>query len=229
MTEANGRAKKEFNREARGYDLAVRDTIPKYSEMHQMIIWGIPHLSTRPLTILELGVGTGNLSAELLRRYPHAIVHGIDISPAMVAAAKRKLRQWRSRVELTVSDLDDWPQDSSYDVIVSCLAVHHLDDSRKRGLFRKVYEALRPGGYFGNGDDHLPEDSRFDERFASLAASILPSQSGKVLPGSLWHDHEPFDHPVPLSSEVTWLKDAGFVHLDTPWRFLNDAVVWAYK
>ncbi|EQD73374.1 methyltransferase type 12 [mine drainage metagenome] len=224
--------RQEFDREARHYDRDASATMPRYAELHRMLAWGVPHLPTRPLRVLELGSGTGTLTALLLKTFPHARLLGLDLSPAMVTLARRKLNHWKDRVELRVGELDEIPQGEPFDVIVSCLAIHHLPDTRKQRLFARVFGALNPGGYFGDGDDHLPEDSRFDERFSALASGLSPRSSLARAPGGLqkvWHEHELFDHPVPLSREIQWLREAGFVHLDTPWRFFNQAVVWAYR
>ncbi len=206
--------------------------MPRYNELHRMLVWGVPHLRTRPLSILELGVGTGNLTGLLAETFPHAKIAGVDISPAMIAICRKKTARWGGRLRLTVAELDEWPWEETFDVIVSCLAVHHLSDERKAGLFRRVHGSLSPGGYFGDGDDHLPEDSRFDERFSALAGALVTAHAPRGIPGGLqkvWHDHEAFDRPVTVSSELTWLREAGFVHLDTPWRFFNQAVIWAYR
>jgi tRNA (cmo5U34)-methyltransferase len=224
--------RQEFDREARHYDRNAPATMPRYAELHRMLAWGVPHLPTRPLRVLELGSGTGTLTALLLQSFPHARLLGLDLSPAMVSLARRKLGRWKDRVELRVAELDEIPQGEPFDVIVSCLAIHHLTDERKQRLFERVFGALNPGGYFGDGDDHLPEDSRFDERFSALASGLSPRSSMAKVAGGLqkvWHEHELFDHPVPLSREIQWLREAGFVHLDTPWRFFNQAVVWAYR
>jgi len=225
-------AQAEFDREARDYDLTAKRTMPLYSEMHRMLVWGVPHLPTRPLRVLELGVGTGNLTRPFLETFPHAHVDGVDLSPSMIAICRRKVRLWKHRVTLAVAELDRWPWKQTYDIIVSCLAIHHLPDARKRSLFRRVFAALRPGGYFGDGDDHLPEDSRFDERFTALASRLARAPGDSEFPPTLqkvWHSHELFDHPVPLSWELDWIREAGFHHVDTPWRFFNQAVVWAYR
>ncbi len=224
--------RKEFDREARTYDETATATMPLYSELHQMIVWGAPHLRTRPIRILELGSGTGNLTALLLETFPHAHVKALDISPTMVSISRKKLRRWSDRLEIHVGELDDWPESQPLDAIVSCLAIHHLKDDRKEALFAKIHRSLRPGGYFGDGDDHLPEDSRFDERFAALANRLTTAGKGRDNPLAIqkvWHEHELYDYPVPVSREIEWLRSAGFLHVDTPWRFFNQAVVWAYK
>jgi len=223
----------EFDREAATYDSEVVVTMPGYSELHQMLVWGIPFMPTRAFRVLELGVGTGTLTALLLETFPHATVRGVDISPKMIALCRRKLRPWRDRVELHQGDIDDFDPRERFEVVVSALAIHHLSHAKKRRLFRKISSALTPGGYFGDGDDHLPEDPTFDARFAQIAAAIPPpagarGRSGRS-PQRVWHQHERFDHPWGVGDEVTALRGSGFPHVGVPWQFFAQAVVWAYR
>ena len=144
----------EFDREAPGYDRTARASMPGYSELHRTLVRGIPLLPTRSFRILELGVGTGALTSAVLETFPHARLVGIDVSPKMIAAARRRLHAYRDRVELLAGRLEDAWKDR-YDVVLSALAIHHLADREKWGLFRRVFRSLAPGGYFGDGDDDV--------------------------------------------------------------------------
>ncbi|MGA8302858.1 MAG: class I SAM-dependent methyltransferase [Thermoplasmata archaeon] len=221
----------EFDREASGYDRTARESMPGYSDLHRTLIWGIPFVPTRSFRVLELGVGTGTLTAQILEGFPHARVTGIDLSPRMIIRARTKLRPFRDRVELIAGDLGAFDE-STYDVVVSALAIHHLRDSEKWRLFRRIFRCLPPGGYFGDADDHLPEDPIFDTRYAQIA-STLPSHGGRTAawtsPQAVWHDHEKFDRPSTLTAELASLERAGFQHVGVPWRFFGQAVVWAYR
>jgi tRNA (cmo5U34)-methyltransferase len=223
--------RREFDREARGYDRTARASMPGYSDLHRTLIWGIPFVSTRSFRVLELGVGTGTLTAQILDGFPHAQLTGIDLSPQMITRARTKLRPYRDRFELSAGDLSKF-EEGTYDVVVSALAIHHLSDAEKWRLFRRVYRCLAPGGYFGDADDHLPEDPIFDTRYAQIA-SQLPSPGGGAggwtSPQEVWHGHEKFDHPSTLVAEVAALERAGFRHVGVPWRFFGQAVVWAYR
>ncbi|HXW67660.1 MAG TPA: class I SAM-dependent methyltransferase [Thermoplasmata archaeon] len=223
--------RREFDREAREYDRAARASMPAYSDLHRTLLWGIPFVATRSFRILELGVGTGTLTAQLLGGFPHARLTGIDLSPRMIQRARAKLRPYRERVELIAGDLGRFPL-RGYDAVVSALAIHHLTEPEKRRLFRRIYRCLPPGGYFGDADDHLPEDPVFDSRYAEIA---LRFQGAHVRarswssPQQVWHDHERFDRPSTLTAEVAALERAGFPHVGVPWRFFGQAVVWAYR
>lgn len=223
----------EFDRQAATYDAEAINTMPGYTELHQMLAWGVPFLPTRSFRILELGVGTGTLSRLLLETFPHAHLTGIDLSPRMIAACRAKTKPFHERVTLSTGELDDFDRDRSYDVVISALAIHHLSDAHKRRLFRRIAGVLAPDGYFGDGDDHLPEDPTFDARFAQIASTIPPPEDasgpGGRLPQRVWHQHEKFDHPWTVAQETSALLGAGFEHVGVPWRFFAQAVVWAYR
>lgn len=225
-------SRSEFDREAAAYDTRVAETMPGYTELHDMLIWGIPFLPTRAFRLLELGVGTGTLTGRLLETFPHATLTGIDLSPKMIALARRKLRPFKDRVELLQSHLAEFDLPGPFDAVVSSLAIHHLTNPEKTELFRKLRALLPPGGYFGDADDHLPEDPVFDSRFSQIAEQLARQHRTTPTSGALqraWHEHEQFDRPAPLSFEVEALERSGFSHVDVPWRFFGQAVVWAYR
>jgi tRNA (cmo5U34)-methyltransferase len=222
--------RREFDREASEYDRAAPASMPAYSDLHRALLWGIPFVPTRSFRVLELGVGTGTLTARILAAFPHARLTGIDLSSRMIARARQKLRPYRDRVELIAGDIARFPE-TPWDVVVSALAIHHLSDPEKWRLYRRIHRWLSPGGYFGDGDDHLPEDPVFDMRYSEIASRLAPPReraSAWSSPQAVWHEHERFDHPCTLTAEVTALERARFHHVGVPWRFFGQAVVWAY-
>ena len=92
---------------------------------------------------LELGTGTGETAARVMRHYPEARLTGIDESPAMLAAARAALGH---SPFLIVQRLEDPLPPGPFDLVFSALAVHHLDGPGKADLFRRVARVLRPNG-----------------------------------------------------------------------------------
>jgi tRNA (cmo5U34)-methyltransferase len=223
--------RREFDREASAYDRTAAASMPGYTDLHRTLLGGIPYSPTRQFRVLELGVGTGTLTALILAEFPHAQITGIDLSRRMIAQARAKLRPYRDRVELVDGDLGDF-EEHPYDAVVSALAIHHLPDSDKWKLFRRIYRNLPRGGYFGDADDHLPEDPLFDQRYSQIASQAQKSSGSGIEWARLqqvWHDHEKFDRPCTVTAETTALERARFPHVGVPWRFFGQAVVWAYK
>jgi tRNA (cmo5U34)-methyltransferase len=100
-------------------------------------------------------------------------------------------------------DLVDALPDDRFDLVVSALAIHHLDGARKRALFRRLAEIVDVGGRFVMGDVIVPDDA---------SDAVTPIEPGVDLPDR-------------LDDLVAWLGDAGFDAAVT-WRW-HDLVVVA--
>ena len=138
-----------------------------------------------PTDVLELGTGTGETTERILGLYPEARLTGIDSSPYMLAAARAKLGQ---KPVLIVARIEEPLPPGPYDLVVSALAVHHLDGAGKRDLFGRVAGVLRPGGRFVVGDVVVPDDPE---------QAVTP-----ISPG--------FDLPDTAADQLAWLEEAGF-------------------
>jgi ubiquinone/menaquinone biosynthesis C-methylase UbiE len=82
-------------------------------------------------------MGTGETTRVLLESYPDAWVIGLDSSPDMVY----RLREEYDDVQL--ARMEDPLPDGPWDLVISVLSVHHLQDDAKRTLFRRVREQSR--------------------------------------------------------------------------------------
>ncbi|WP_208804552.1 methyltransferase domain-containing protein, partial [Microbispora triticiradicis] len=76
-----------------------------------------------PEYVVDLGCGTGELTATLLARWPGARVHGVDASPAMIAKAP-------PGPDFEVADVRDWRPSRPVDVIVSNALLQWLPERR---------------------------------------------------------------------------------------------------
>jgi tRNA (cmo5U34)-methyltransferase len=109
----------------------IQAELPLYRELQEAAIDAIPFA---PRRVLELGVGTGETTRRLLERFPDAEVTGLDGTPAMVFAARNL------GIDVRLGRMEDPLPDGPWDLVISVLAVHHLDADAKRDLFRRVRE-----------------------------------------------------------------------------------------
>ena len=97
--------------------------------------------------ILEIGVGTGNLTKKFLDSSYDII--GIDQSREMLNVAKEKFPKLRVRM----GEFLKIPyENQSFDVIVSTYAFHHLNATEKQLSIREMLRVLKPGGKIVIGD-----------------------------------------------------------------------------
>jgi trans-aconitate 2-methyltransferase len=95
-----------------------------------------------PVRVVDLGCGSGELTAALADRWPAARIEGIDSSPQMIAAAERLAVPG---LRFTAGDIAEWEPDRPVDVIVSNAALHWVPSHRD--LLPKWIGALSPGGW----------------------------------------------------------------------------------
>lgn len=93
-----------------------------------------------PRHIVDLGCGTGTVTALLRERWPHAHLVGVDNSAAMLERARTALPD----VSWKLADLAQWSPEAPVDLLVSNAALHWLDDHP--ALFPRLVSHLTPGG-----------------------------------------------------------------------------------
>ncbi|MBN9526106.1 MAG: trans-aconitate 2-methyltransferase [Alphaproteobacteria bacterium] len=88
----------------------------------------------------DIGCGPGNSTELLGRRYPEAALFGMDSSPAMIEAARRRLPAAR----FAVADIADWTGSERFDVILANAALQWVPDHAR--LLPALLARLAPGG-----------------------------------------------------------------------------------
>ncbi len=138
-------------------------------------------LLPRDWVVADLGCGTGALAAELA---PHvARVVGVDQSPAMLRAARRRTEGLRN-VELRRGSLESLPlADASCDAALLVLALAYLADPLP--ALREAARVLRPGGRLVAVEVARHEDEAFRRRmgqalrgFEAPALAALLGEAG---------------------------------------------------
>lgn len=99
--------------------------------------------STRELSILDLGVGTGDALVALARRYPRSRKIGIDLSARMLERAQAKVA-FEAHVD-DACNAGAHVEAGSIDLVLAHFLTTFVDRSR---LFAAASKALAPGGLF---------------------------------------------------------------------------------
>jgi tRNA (cmo5U34)-methyltransferase len=185
--------------------------IPRRVLAEEMLLAALPERVDR---FLDLGTGDGRLVAAIRERHPEARAVGLDASEPMLARAADRF-DGDPLVELRRHDLSLPLGDAvPADVVVSGLAIHHLTDERKRGLFSEIHALLTPGGVFANLDLVSAASPRLHERFRR--------EIGRI-------EDDPSDRLADLSEQMSWLRGTGFGEVDCHFKWLELALIVAVK
>jgi SAM-dependent methyltransferase len=98
----------------------------------------------RDKVVLDFGCGSGEEVIPLRQRGAHVI--GIDISPDLIAVARKRLQKYGLDADLRVgSAYETQLADGSVDVVFCMSLLHHLELDRVK---KEILRVLKPGGLF---------------------------------------------------------------------------------
>ena len=160
----------------------ILEEVHDYRELQEQVAREAAAVAAR--RILDLGAGTGETSHAIASVHPDAEVVAVDENPGMLEHARARLPS----AEIRVARLQDPLPPGGFDLVVSALAVHHLDPAEKADLFRRVAAAMNAGGRFVLADVVVPDDP---------AAAVVPLSEG-------------YDKPSTVQEQLGWLADEGF-------------------
>lgn len=189
--------------------LARADGFPHRLEGERVLLEQIPRDARR---VLDLGTGDGRLLAMLATERPALRGVGLDFSAVMLTAARERFAG-DERFELVEHDLTAaLPDLGRFDAIVSSMAIHHLEDERKRSLYAELPGLLEPSGVFANFEHVAAPSARLHAAFYAAIDEPL--------------EHEdPSDRLRDVESQLAWLREAGLTDVDCYWKWLEMALL----
>jgi len=140
-----------FNREAARFDAIYEDDKPLHQRIGDAIFRRVilerfslvmNAVGAPGKTVLDVGTGPGRYPLELARRGAARVV-GIDVSPEMVAIARREAEEKHlaDRCEFVVSDFLGYHTDERFDAVIAMGYFDYMDDPAMH--LRKLVEFCR--------------------------------------------------------------------------------------
>ena len=138
-----------------------------------------------PRTVVDLGCGSGELTATLADRWPWATVLGLDSSPAMIERARAHAAD---RLSFEVMDVAGWAMDPAAEVVVSNAALQWVPNHRE--LVERWAERASPGtwlawqvpGNFGAPSHALMRELAASPAWADKLAGVLRHEDAVAEP-----------------------------------------------
>ena len=142
----------------------------------EILGWIVENLPLRKnYRVLDVAAGTGHLSRAIA---PHVKeVVAIDITPEMIAQARSETARMKlGNIVIDEGDAEDLPyQDSSFDMVVSRLAIHHFENPRIQ--LSEMVRVCKPNQIVGIIDLMSPEDEKVAKTYNHLERLRDPSHT----------------------------------------------------
>lgn len=224
MTTHSNTVLANFELKAKEYDDFMTKCIPEYFEFIENLIHVLPEKSSGPIKICDLGSGTGNVTRQLLAKYPDAEITCVDISPMMTDLAKAKLNS--SNVNYEISDFYNYQFTEKFDIIVSSLALHHLvTDEDKKKFYQQIFEALKTDGVFYNADVVIAASEEVENKnMENWKQWLRKYHTEEDLMEMVINRYYEEDRPTTTTNHTNWLEEIGFKNVDIIWRISKGAV-----
>lgn len=134
------RLRRALERAALGYDKAAF----LHREVGNRMLERLKLIKRQPETIVDVGCGTGAITAALMKKYRKARVIGLDLAPALVKKARQRA-PWLRTLHGAVAEPEALPLlSASCDLVFSHFALPWCLDLDR--VFAEFQRVLKPGG-----------------------------------------------------------------------------------
>jgi tRNA (cmo5U34)-methyltransferase len=232
----------QTNEAARHYECIGNFMIPGRDEIME-IVSGLTAAFT-PLNgfILDLGCGYGDATYAALLKVPDSSAVLIDFSDEMLRRARERFRS-NQKIKLIKYNLNEGIPNNlkpaSFDAVISCFALHHIDFERRIPLYIEINNVLKPGGIFVNGDRFVEESPAINEWMFDIWVRWMTNRVkerfeisksfDQMKARQIERDRDLGDKPGSLWSMGSDLRMAGFTYIDCLYKNQIVSVVAAIK
>jgi SAM-dependent methyltransferase len=193
--------------------LSRADSFPHRTEGESCLLEELPRPCRR---ILDLGSGGGRLLKLGLTLFPQAQAVALDFSDTMISKLREEFANAPNVTILKHDMAVPLPALGAFDAVISSFAIHHLEDRRKREIYKEIFAMIEPGGSFCNLE-HVasPTPTLHEAFFKGLKLSVADEDANNRL--------------LDVETQLRWLREIGFKDVDCYWKWREMALLVGKK
>lgn len=218
----------QFDMVADQYDSQRRRFIPCFDDYYITMTGFISASIQKPDKILDLGAGTGLLTKYLYDKFPDSKYTLVDLSEQMLDVAKRRFRGL-GNFKFFATDYSKSLPDERYDLIMSALSIHHLENGDKERLYQMIYEELPSDGVFVNFDQFRPISATMNKLYNKWWYQAVEKSGLPRIEYEKWLKRREFDRENTVEETLAIMRHAGFSTAECIYSYMKFGVIFAIK
>jgi len=210
-------------------DRARRLLVPCFDDLFGAIIRALPFARDDDFSVLDLGAGSGLLTAIVLHHFPKARITLVDVDDGNLGRARERLSDYADQLSWVHADFARTDPPGKFDATVSALALHHISDLDKRTLYRSLYYALNPKGVLVVADRlHGPTPAIYlhDKEIWQREVRAQGAGEAKIERAQASHGE---DFHSTLNEHLEWLRNSGFLDVDIHYKNVMFSVFGGHR
>ena len=146
----------------------------------------------------------------------------------MMTQAKRRF-DGLERFEYIMDDYTSHAFGRRFDLVVSSLSIHHLDDTEKMAFYKKVHDLLNDKGVFVNGDQFISRSAANEERIQKKWIEGIEKSGLGPFEKKQAYERMKIDRPATVENNIKWLEEAGFTDVELLYKYGPFGVICGSK
>ncbi len=207
----------EFNAFSKNYTNDMIGCVPHYLSLISSFTKQFPD-NFNPKSILDLGSGNGNVTAQLIPYFPNATFTLVDASAEMINICRSQFNSYDFIYDNKYFK-DFLFKEKSYDLIAAGFSLHHCDENEKQSIFKNINTSLKKGGIFSYSDLMIsktnPDHPMLLEQWKEFVNTNFSDEKKWIW---LMEHYEFFDKPTDYLVQIEWMRNAGFTNIQILFR-----------
>ncbi|MCT7912221.1 carboxy-S-adenosyl-L-methionine synthase CmoA [Arcobacter lacus] len=221
----------EFDEEvASVFDDMLNRSVPFYKEMQRLSINFACNFLNENDKVYDLGCSTASTLIELSKHCKHNLkLIGIDNSDAMLKRASNKAKAFGVEIELINADLHDVTYNDAK-LILSNYTLQFIRPLQREKLVKKIYDSLDEKGIFIFSEKVISTNSNLNKQCIDEYYEFKKTQGYSEF--EISQKREALENvliPYTEDENKKMIKDAGFSHCETIFKWVNFATFIAIK